>query len=379
VLAGHGAGAACAERLLEYNQTPFDPARLEGHTWPMADEAHLSAWDEYARDADSVGAIPALRARLVQLHFPVEAGISATDPYRAATRKGMLPAEGGTGPALVGPAGVHLSIHPTLAGRIPVLVASERADFVTLVRVFSARNEPIPVPESMGACIVTGLNNWDRVRRHRAAFEAARGAPADEAEWTAEFRANLAPHPALYQDRLIVLSAGPYSGVPAADLGQDEGAWRARSLAIRREHECTHYLTYRAFGRMRNNALDELLADFAALVLVDGRYEAGLALRFFGLEDHPRWRESGRLLSYLGDPPLDADATAVLRALLVEAARNLEAFAAAHPPHGRSGVARLTLALAGLTLEELASPDMAARVSAALGALSAPADEGGPS
>jgi hypothetical protein len=249
---------------------------------------------------------------------------------------------------------------------VPILVASAREDFVTLVRVFSARNEPVDVPEAMGACIVTGLNNWDRVRRYRAAFESARGAPADEAEWTAEFRAHLAPRPELYQDRFILLSSGPYSGVPAAGLGLADAAWRARSLAIRREHECTHYLTCRAFGRMRNNALDELIADFAALAAVDGDYHGGLALRFLGLEDHPRWREGGRLQSYLGDPPLPADAAAVLRTLVVRAVRNLERSVAAAPPRGRAAIARHALALAGLTLEDLASDEMPARLSAAL-------------
>lgn len=364
VLDGCGAGADSAERLLAYNQTPFEPALLGRHSWPMADEAHLEAWDEYARDAASVGAIEALRPRLVQLHFPVEAGISGRDDYRAATRKGIVPDGGGPAPALIDH--VELSVHPTMGGRIPILVARAREDFVTLVRVFSGRNEPIEVPDAMGACIVTGLNNWDRVRRYRGAFEAARGAPADETEWTVEFRANLAPRPELYQDRFILLSSGPYSAVPAGDLGLEDDAWRARSLAIRREHECTHYLTYRAYGRMRNNVLDEVIADFAALVQVDGRYDARLALRFFGLEDHPRWREGGRLRSYLGDPPLEDAATAVLRTLVFRAARNLEGFVVARPPQGRADIARYALALAGLTLEELASDEMAPRLAAAL-------------
>ena len=366
VLEACGADAGSVERLLAYNDTPFAPELLAEHAWPMADEAHLEAWDEYARDAAARGAVEALRLRLVQLRFPVEAGISATDDYRAATRRGIGPDPGRPGPSLIDPARVELSIHTTVAGRVPILVAGAREDFVTLVRVFSGRNEPIDVPAAMGACIVTGLNNWDRVRRYRQAFEAARGGSCDEAEWTAEFRTNMAPRPALYQDRFILLSSGPYSAVPAADVGLDEDAWRARSLAIRREHECTHYLTYRAFGRMRNNVLDELIADFAALAAVDGRYDAGLALRFLGLEGYPRWREGGRLQSYLGDPPLEPAPTAVVRTLVYRAAHHLEDFVAATPPRGRAGIARYALALAGLTLEELASDEMAGRLGAAL-------------
>ncbi len=369
VLAQGGADPATVAELLAYNDTPYELPRLQGRSWPLPDEAHIAAWDEYARAAAHDGVVAALRPRLVQMRFPVAAGISATDAYRAATRKGVPPGEEGPGPALRDPARLDLAVHPTMAGRVPILVASEREDFVTLVRVFSARNEPVAVPESMGACIVTGLNNWDRVRRYRSAFESAfEGTPSEE-DWVAEFKASLAPRSELYQDRFIILSSGPYSAVPAADLGLAEGAWRARSLAIRREHECAHYLTFRAYGRMRNHVLDEMVADFAALALVDGRYDADLALRFFGLEGYPRFREGGRLASYLGEPPLSEAATELLRTLAFRAVRSLDRFSRADFPAGPAEVARYALALAALTLEELASDEMPARLAAALRAV----------
>jgi hypothetical protein len=368
VLAACGAATDAAERLLAYNESPFDPARLETLSWPLPDEAHVAVWAEYAREAARVGVVEALTPRLVQLRFPVEAGISQTETYRAATRRGILPSSDGSGPALRQPDRLDLEIHATMAGRVPILIASEREDFVTLVRVFSARNEPVPVPDAMGACIVTGLNNWDRVRRHRLAFEAGRDSPAGEAAWPEEF-ARMVPRPELYQDRFIILSRGPYSAVAASDMGLDESAWLERSLAIRRAHECAHYLTHRAFGRMRNNVLDELIADFAGLVEVVGRYDAAQALRFLGLEAYPRWREGGRLESYLGEPPLPPPATEVLRTLVFRAVRNVEAFSLARPAEGRAEVARRALALAGLTLEELASEEMAERFTATLQAV----------
>ena len=373
VLEGCGASPDATPRLLAYNATPFDPARLHSLSWPLADEAHVVVWREYARDAERVGVLKALRPRLVQLLFPVEAGISQTDTYRAATRRGVLPLSS-SGPALRAPDLLALSVHPTPAGGVPVLVAPDREDFVTLVRVFSARNEPIPVPDSFGACIVTGLNNWDRVRRRREAFETERGLAGDDAAWLEEFK-TMAKRPELYQDRFIILSGGPYSAVPAADLGLGDGAWRERSVALRREHECTHYLTYRAFGAMRNNVLDELIADFAALVLVDGRYDGALALRFLGLESYPRWREGGRLSSYLGDPPLPDAAVVVLRTLVFRAVRNIEAFCDQGRIAGRGAVAGVALALAALTLEELASDEMAGRLAAVLDALPPVADQ----
>jgi hypothetical protein len=126
---------------------------------------------------------------------------------------------------------------------------------------------------------------------------------------------------------------------------------------------------------MRNNVLDELIADFAALVLVDGRYDGTLALRFLGLEGYPRFREGGRLASYLGEPPLPAPAVAVLRTLVFRAVGNLDRFCAAHPCKDRAGVAQRALALSTLTLEELASDEMADRVAERLAAVPQLADQ----
>lgn len=366
-LRAHGAEGALQDELLAYNENRFDAARAAELELPLADEPHLEAWTQYAADAQSLGVVPALRRRFVQMLFPVQEGISQSDLYRAATRKGLRPDAPGPGPELRDPAGVELVLNPTVAGRIPLLVVRDRADFETLVRVFSGRNEPIPVPPSMGACIVTGLNNWDRVRAQREAFEARTGHPGDEAAWIQEFQANLVPNKPLYQDRFIILSRGPYSAVPAAAVGRPEDEWLRTSLDIRREHECTHYFTCRVFGSMRNNLLDEIIADFAGLVRVFGGYDGDLALRFFGLEDHPRYRAGGRLESYLGDPPLSPPAVAVLRSLVHQAVRNIENFADGHEViEDRDAAGRMVVALTAMTLEELASTEMAARLDAAL-------------
>src|SRR4029078_7857581 len=97
--------------------------------------------------------------------------------------------------------------------------------------------------------------------------------------WRPSFE-NLMPQKYLYQDRFIILSRGPYSAIPASDVGMEEREWLDRSLAIRREHEITHYLTYRAVHSIRNNVFDELIADFVGLVRAFGSYRSDLALRF---------------------------------------------------------------------------------------------------
>ncbi len=360
VLRAHGAAAAETEELLAYTEPAFRvPDPLPG-PFPLADEPFVAAWEEYAAEAEERGAWPVLRERLVQLRFPVARGTSAGEAYRAATRRGEPSWPEGGGVRLRAPDRLRLFLHPTAAGRVPVLVAGHRDDFVALVRALARRNEPDPVPPSMGACIVGGYVNWDRVGALRRAWEAAH--PDDPGGWAAEMRA-LAPRRELYQDRFVLLSRGPYSGVPAAAMGMTAPEWEEASLTIRLEHECAHHFTRRAFGSMRNTVHDELIADFAGVVSACGRFRAGWVLRFLGLEDFPRVREDGRLRNYRGDPPLSDGAFRVLGSLVRGAAMNLETAGLEQALDWRDmdGRARILAALARSGLEELAGPHVPAR------------------
>ncbi len=349
--------AAVDEELREYGTALFTERR-EFPELPLPDEPQLEAWTRYADEANRTGAIPALEAVFPQLRYPIRKGISETEGYRAATRRGEAPDDGATGLSLAAPGRVHLEIAPTIAGRIPILVAEERADFETLVRAFSARNEPVDVPASMGACLVRGLNDWDRIRVYRREWE-AKNAFAD---WGAEFRA-LVPKKELYEDRFIILSTGAYSGVPAARAGFSEDEWRPLSLSIRREHEATHYFTLRAAGAMRNNLIDELIADYVGLVRTFGRYREDLALLFFGLEDFPRYREGARLQNYRGT--LSDAAFDIAKRMAYAAVKSLAELDAAAPARGEASIASRVLDLATSTLEELAGVDLARRAARA--------------
>jgi anti-sigma regulatory factor (Ser/Thr protein kinase) len=362
LLRAAGAPEAVLDELLAYDAPllPGDAARSA--PIPEDDERHLEAWGRYLEEAAAAGVVPALARRLPQLRFPVREGISATESYRAATREGIFPADGdpeASGLPLVRPDLVSLTLHPTLAGRFPVLVAGERPDFENLVRAFAARNEPVPVPASMGACLVKGFNNWDRLNTWRASWEAAHPDGDWEAEWPA-----VVERKELYEDRFVVLSSGPYSGVPAADAGFPEPEWRDLSLRIRRDHEATHYLTLRAAGLSRNNLLDEVLADWVGLVRTFGRYDERLALLFFGLERYPAYREGARLENYRGKPPLSDAAFDVVKRLVHDAVRNLAAVDAETPRALRDGpaLARRVLLLASYSLAELAAPGLSGRL-----------------
>jgi hypothetical protein len=311
-----GAADSTLPELLLYLQ---NPAAGKAAASVDGEEPHVAVWREYSAEALEVGVVAALSRRFAQFLFPVAAGMSGREDYRAATRRGEFPGgrvDGGL--ALRDPGQLRLEIHDSIGGPVPVLVAPVREDFVSLVQALTARNEPETVPASMGACIVSGLNNWDRVARHRAAWSAGRSEPAREDEWQEEFR-RLAAEKPRYQDRLLVLSTGPYSAVAAAEVGLSADDWLARSLVLRREHECTHLFTQRAFGTMRNHALDELLADFAGLVAAFGEYRPELARRFLGVAAGGEYRPGGRLQNYRGTPPLSEAAFAVL-VRLVDAA-----------------------------------------------------------
>jgi hypothetical protein len=251
---------------------------------------------------------------------------------------------------------LQLIIHSADAGKIPILIAPEREDFVSLIRALTARNEPQPIPESMGACIISGYNNWDRIRAYRSAWSRKLGSEATDESWLVEFR-NLIPRRELYQDRFILLSCGYYSSVAPETLGLTSGEWRKNSLIIRREHECTHYFTRRMFHSMRNHVLDELIADYAGLTAATGRFRAEWFHHFMGLEQFPSFRCSGRLSYYRGEPPLSERSFHILQRILVAAAVTLEQFsnqlASAPFPATRPFI---LLALSTLTLEELAAP-----------------------
>ena len=315
VLRQFGAADADLDGLLAYTATAYGAAGQALTALPLADEQHLGAWQQYAADAATIGAFPALQRRFVQLQFPVRTGMSEDDAYRRATRRGDFEAAEAFAPGLrlEAPDDVELQIHQSVAGRIPVIVPATRADFTTLVQAFTERNEPVPVPDSMGACMVNGLNNWDRVATHRRNWAAEHG---EDADWASEFK-RLAANKPLYQDRFVILSRGPYSATPAGEAGVKDDEWIRQSIAIRREHECVHYLTYRLSGLIRSNVLDELVADFAGLVAGTGAYSRDLALRFLGLHRYPEIPEGSRLRVYRGslsDGQLDIVAALACRA-----------------------------------------------------------------
>jgi hypothetical protein len=334
---------------------PFSPRQV--HTFPLVSELHLDAWQRYLAEAARRNAWEVLQEKLVQLQFPIRPGISQTAVYRAATKQG-LDVSGraeASGLVLEQPAALQLKIHQSLAGAVPVLLPATRADFCSLVQALSKQNEPMPIPDSMGACMVAGYNNWDRLHTCRRQWLA--GDPRRTPEgWPQAFR-ELVPQKPLYQDRFIILSQGFYSDVPADPLELDWQTWLSLSGQIRLAHECAHYLTKRLFGVVRRHLHDELLADYAGIVAAIGRYRADWFLRFMGLEAYPAYRVGGRLENYLDPAGQQEPIFTQVKAMLVAAAYNLERFDRSLTPQQRlpNQQGAILCALAGTSLVDLAA------------------------
>jgi hypothetical protein len=350
-----GATAEETRELLAYAESEFDLSCAPAE-FPLPDEPFVAAWQGYVEEAERVGVWACLRDRLVQLRFPIEPGISESPAYREATRRGVWPAPESRGLELSRPDELRLFLTDTPVGRVPVILATVREDFVALVRALGHKNEPREIPDAVGASIIGGFNNWDRVASLRRAWDAMGGSPL---AWVARWR-EIVREPGLYQDRFIVLGSGPYSGAAAADVGLDEAEWTRRSIALRLEHECTHHFTRRGLGSMRNRIADELIADYMGIVAANGSFRSDWLVRFLGLERYPDYRVGGRLEAYRGDLALDGAGFRALCAAVERCARNLEAIDRLRPPWTSSpgsaaDKAETILALAAIGLEGLAS------------------------
>ena len=354
----------------------------DGFAWPdtgvavpMPDEPSVAAWRHYAdlaANADA-GIWPVLQARLPQLRFPIDESVPGSEAYRKAVRRGDLADAPAAGLSLSNPDALTLTIHPTPAGHIPVLEPGGRDDFVTLLQALTKRNAPEPIPDSVGACIVGGFNNWDRVAQHRAAWEAETGftAATNPDAWQRHFKATIVPNKPLYQDRFMILSDGPYSNLHGPEIGLEPTTWREKSRTVRLEHECTHYVTRRICGSMRNNVHDELIADYCGLVAAFGRFHSRTFQAFMGIDGDGHIRDEGRIQLYRGNPPLSDTAFAALGRLLTRAADHLSGIhdrVVGGPFANFAQRTRIVLALTQTPVQTLAAADGGRRVDEALAA-----------
>ena len=180
----------------------------------------------------------------------------------------------------------------TPAGPVRVVTLGNRRDFELVLRgLMAAKNGPkAPIPVSQGAAMLT-VFNWPRIRAHLALFP--------EEEQSAEFKRFISVKEN-YVDMLVVLSRGPYSGIPSSAMGSSEDEWLAISDAIRRCHELTHVICRRLYPDDIDAVRDELIADAVGLYAAYGRFDPEKEKLFLGVRDG-RY-VGGRLGNYTDEP-----------------------------------------------------------------------------
>lgn len=354
VLRHFGFSPRVVERLMEGLARDVPPVCPDPALVVPGNELFVPDWIACCLDARRRGAVPALRDVLFELNFPIAGGVSGTLEYQSLALAGgsgledvrkslTLP-----GPEWEAPERMRVFMHDTGAGLLPVIHAAARADFVTLVRAIVHRNEPAPVPASMGSSFINGYNNRTRYLRVREALAA--GVMKPEAR-----------NPQLWKDRLLLLASGPYSGVGADKMGLEPDEWVERSTTLRLHHESCHYVVRRLFPKLKFGLQDELIADFAGLMGATGEFRAKDFLLFMGLERYPEYRPGGRLENYPRECGGDAETLNAAGRLLVEAAESLERFFASWDPlRFIVEKARVLAVLTFLPLEALAAPDASA-------------------
>lgn len=256
------------------------------HQPPREQEPHITAWCNYAHHAQQTGAFSTLKQRLVQLQFPIQAGIENTKAYRDATRRGLpVDLSAAEGLVLEEPAKVRVDVYKGVMGYTPILQTRNRADFEKLVQALAKRNEPTFIPRSASLYFIAGFTNWDRIRTYQRQWMNEKAfTQLDEAalvrEWEAEFK-KLAVRKNLYQDCFMV-SENWMPKIPAGEVGLSEESWRKVSDVIHNEYTAVHYYLARTRFSQRNLPVhNELIAYYVGLVRGIGEFRKDWVLRLW--------------------------------------------------------------------------------------------------
>ena len=306
-----------SDELELYFQNKFNAAKTQISS-SFKDKPYIKSWENYC--VASENAFELLKRCYPQLNFSIEEGINKSQHYNDAVLKGKK------GDFLLqnnlklnNPEGIKISVFESIAGKVPVLKVPDSQDFIKFVQALLHKNNPVPVPASMGALLVNGINNWDRLNALKNDWIINNPG----GNWNEEFLKNVLPNPSLFKDKIIILSTKPYSNVSADSLKIPATAWKIYSYSIRLEHECTHLYTLKKYGYASNNLHDELVADYIGITKTIGYYNKDWMLTFMGLEKYPIYRKGARLENYLGNSNLSFENFDRLTIIIKNAIENI--------------------------------------------------------
>ena len=279
-----------------------DASRLSPYGKELAEE-------EVAMEGGITGrsAIETLARRFPQLYVAPSEG--SQNAHRLASGRGIV-APGADLGHFIGSSEDELRELQTPAGEVEVLFLKERVDFETFMQTIGHKSQPVQIPRTIGAITYRGLADWGKVASAREAYRASGGD-----DWEGEF-ARLAKQPGAFRSEIVVISEGPYSGVPACETPYAPDEWLRVSREIRLRHECAHVVCRRLMPDDILPVWDEMTADVVGMLFATARYDAPLAARFLGVGQNGFL--GGRLPEYLDDElttRIDEVAVEVFRAI----------------------------------------------------------------
>lgn len=256
-----------------------------------------------------------------QLGFAIQKGISQTTSYKNSVYKGYQIDNLIANTSFLNTENIHIEIYKSFAGNIPVFKCVSSASFTFIIQALLHKNEPIEIPDSMGAVLINGIANWKKIGTIKK-------------EWYEnnpiclhnDFHSFLQQNSSLYKDQLIILSSKNYSNITPEKLGLSPEKWKEYSYTIRKEHECTHLYTLKKYGNASNNLHDELIADYIGIIATKKVFEKKWLLTFLGLEEYPKYRIGARLENYIKTIKIDSPDFMVITYLMYNAIENLALF-----------------------------------------------------
>jgi hypothetical protein len=287
------------------------------------DDTGIQFWEDLLNASEKKDIFTLLKECYPQLNFLIEKEIDKIELYKNVVLKGKTDTiKLAAYLKLEDAKNISLELHRSIAGRIPVLIVPNKQDFLKILQSLLHKNDTVLIPPSMGAALLTGLNNRKRLNNIKKDW--LQNNPLGD--WNTEFSDNIMPNRSLYKDKFIILSTKPYSNVTANQLGLTEDVWAYYSISIRKEHEFTHLYMLKKFGHTANNLHDELIADYIGIIKTIWSYNKVWMLTFMGLENYPHYREGARLEDYAKESKLSEADFKQLIVIVKNAIENIALF-----------------------------------------------------
>jgi len=232
-----------------------------------------------------------------QLTLGIKEGKSSSEEYKNIVLRGIFP-EKLTFP-FEGDILAERILMDTPVGKKEALYLPDREIFEYFMRVLAYKCEPVDIPSTTGAIMISGINNWNKIYAHRDEF--LKDHP--ESMWNDEFKSFISVKEN-YKDSILLISKGGYSNVSFENTKYEAEEWLNISKDLRIYHELTHYVCRIKYLEHKSPVRDEVIADCIGLLGATKDYDCRLAKYVLGIEGDT-YRQGGRLENYVDEDKLN--------------------------------------------------------------------------